>query len=227
MNAPAPKTTTAPDEALSSLMGAALDVPAPPEQPEVPAWAPDNTLARTGNTEKEQAMWFGGMEQAQVNAQDNAAIRAQAQEYGSLAEVAQRIEQYIGRYGREDTATLLLYEAMNALRRPAPSAGDALTAAARDVLAERQRQVSNEGWTPEHDDQYTAGDMASAAACYASQGRYHYPEPGEPGPNWPWAAEWWKPSTYRRNLEKAGALILAEIERLDRAAALTAQEGGK
>lgn len=78
MNAPAPKTTTAPDEALGSLMGAALDVPNAPEQPEVPAWAPDNTLARTGNTEKEQAMWFGGMEQAQVNAQDNAAIRGGA-----------------------------------------------------------------------------------------------------------------------------------------------------
>ncbi|MFY3654224.1 hypothetical protein ACOTEO_29365 [Achromobacter xylosoxidans] len=102
--------------------------------------------------------------------------------------------------------------------RPAPAAGDARTAAARDVLAERQRQISVEGRTPAHDDQYTAGDMASAAACYAAQGRHHYPEPGRPGPSWPWAAEWWKPSTYRRNLEKAGALILAEIERLDRAA---------
>ncbi|KGQ02379.1 hypothetical protein BBAD15_g12411 [Beauveria bassiana D1-5] len=103
-------------------------------------------------------------------------------------------------------------------RRPAPAAGDALTAAARDVMAERQRQISTEGWTPELDDRYTHGDMASAAACYANQGRYHFPEPGKPGPNWPWDAEWWKPSTYRRNLEKAGALILAEIERLDRAA---------
>ncbi|MCI1839182.1 hypothetical protein ABFG95_05940 [Achromobacter sp. HNDS-1] len=109
-------------------------------------------------------------------------------------------------------------------RCPAPAAGDALTAAARDVLAERQRQISAEGWTPEQDDRYTHGDMASAAACYANQGRYHFPEPGKPGPNWPWAAEWWKPSTYRRNLEKAGALILAEIERLDRAAAITAHK---
>lgn len=92
------------------------------------------------------------------------------------------------------------------------------------MLAERQRQISAEGWTPEQDDRYTHGDMASAAACYANQGRYHFPEPGKPGPNWPWAAEWWKPSTYRRNLEKAGALILAEIERLDRAAAITAHK---
>nr|WP_313037315.1 hypothetical protein [Achromobacter ruhlandii] len=111
-----------------------------------------------------------------------------------------------------------LRDAAIAAVHPPPAAGDAQTAAARDVLAERQRQINVEGWTPEHDDQYTAGDMAAAAACYANQGRYHYPEPGLPGPKWPWAAEWWKPSTYRRNLEKAGALILAEIERLDRAA---------
>lgn len=76
MNTPAPKTS--PDAALGNLMAAALAAPPPPEQPEVPAWAPDSTLARTGNTEKEQAMWFDGMEQAQVNAQDNAAIRAGA-----------------------------------------------------------------------------------------------------------------------------------------------------
>lgn len=108
-----------------------------------------------------------------------------------------------------------------------PSTDAIQSAAARDVLAERQRQISAEGWTPEHDDKYTHGDMASAAACYASQGRYHYPVPGKPGPIWPWAAEWWKPSGYRRNLVKAGALIIAEIERLDRAAARapSAQEG--
>ncbi|MFY3456975.1 hypothetical protein ACOTJD_09960 [Achromobacter xylosoxidans] len=224
MNTPAPKTS--PDAALGNLMAAALDVPAAPEQPEVPAWAPDNTHARTGNTEKEQAMWFAGMEQAQANAQDNAAIRAQAQDYGSPAEVAQRIEQYIGRYGRENSATLLLYEAMNALRRPAPAAGDAQTDAARDVLAERQRQISVEGWTPAHDDQHHLGQLASAAGCYAMFTQA-YP-PGDPVDFWPWARAWWKPSAGpRRNLVKAGALILAEIERLDRAAAIAAHEGRK
>ena len=35
---------------------------------------------------------------------------------------------------------------------------------------------------------------------------------------WPWTSEWWKPSTRRRMLVKAAALILSEIERLDRAA---------
>lgn len=124
-------------------------------------------------------------------------------------------------YGHDEVhfrRDLVSLEEAIAAKVAAPAAGDTLTAAARDVLAERQRQISAEGWTPEQDDRYTHGDMASAAACYANQGRYHFPEPGKPGPNWPWAAEWWKPSTYRRNLEKAGALILAEIERLDRAA---------
>lgn len=74
MKPPAPKTSL--DAALGNLLAAALDVPAPADPSEVPAWAPDNTLARTGNTEKEQTMWFAGMEQAQANAQDNAAIRS-------------------------------------------------------------------------------------------------------------------------------------------------------
>jgi len=42
----------------------------------------------------------------------------------------------------------------------------ATTPAARDVLAERQRQVTAEGWTPEHDDSHKAGSLAAAAACY-------------------------------------------------------------
>lgn len=41
-----------------------------------------------------------------------------------------------------------------------------LTAAANDVLAERLRQISAEGWTPEHDDEYQYCEMAVAAACY-------------------------------------------------------------
>lgn len=36
---------------------------------------------------------------------------------------------------------------------------------------------------------------------------------------WPWDEQWWKPSTARRDMVKACALGLAEIERLDRAAA--------
>jgi hypothetical protein len=41
---------------------------------------------------------------------------------------------------------------------------------------------------------------------------------------WPWSPDWWKPRDARRNLERAAALIIAEIERLDRAEARAAQK---
>lgn len=94
-------------------------------------------------------------------------------------------------------------------------------AAAQDVLTERLRQIEGEGWTPEHDDQHTQGQLAGAAGCYAfgsALAGAGDPIVKRPYHLWPWAAEWWKPTNQRRMLVKAGALILAEIERLDRAA---------
>jgi hypothetical protein len=100
------------------------------------------------------------------------------------------------------------------------SEGGASTAAARDVLAERQRQMSVEGWTPERDDGYRNNELAHAAAAYA------YPAlTAVSGLKvWPWHENWLKISDHRRNMVKAGALILAEIERLDRTALA---EGGE
>ncbi|EEB7409385.1 hypothetical protein GL503_20055 [Salmonella enterica] len=93
-------------------------------------------------------------------------------------------------------------------------------------MAERNRQQSVEGWTPEHDDAYNDGELARAAACYsrhasARGGIYAenpavYQAEGVPD-DWPWAEEWWKPASPYRDLEKAGALILAEMERINRA----------
>jgi hypothetical protein len=105
-----------------------------------------------------------------------------------------------------------------------PTHPGAVSQAATDVLAERRRQVEAEGWTPEHDDEHGHGEMAMAASCYAK----HYvllPALSDVPALWPWGARWWKPSDPRRNLIKAGALILAEIERLDRAA--LAGKGGE
>lgn len=90
----------------------------------------------------------------------------------------------------------------------------ALSDAARDLLAERARQVCVEGWTAEHDDKYRDHEMSCAAGCYAMH-TLAYPA-GDPPSAWPWAASWWKPKTHRQNLLKAGALILADIERIDR-----------
>jgi len=89
--------------------------------------------------------------------------------------------------------------------------GDTRTGAARDVLAERRRQIEAEGWTPEHDDEHSTQELAFAAACYATAD-----EGDAPPAVWPWHLSWWKPTDRRHNLVKAGALILAEIERLDR-----------
>lgn len=94
-----------------------------------------------------------------------------------------------------------------------------------DVIAERARQVNEEGWTPEHDDRHSPGDLAEAAACYLLYPSFLKILPYGDGTVctlfdiiWPWSLDWWKPKDRRRDLVKAGALILAEIERIDRAA---------
>lgn len=88
-----------------------------------------------------------------------------------------------------------------------------------DVIAERQRQQSVEGWTPEHDDEHCNGELAMAAVCYINETGTVNRNGGKPW-GWPWDASWWKPKGRRRNLVKSGALILAEIERIDRAAGI-------
>ena len=88
-----------------------------------------------------------------------------------------------------------------------------------DVVAERTRQISVEGWTPEHDDAHTDGQLAQAAACYANEAaRADRTDPRRDGapPSWPWSRDQWKPKDRRHDLVRAGALIIAEIERLDR-----------
>ncbi len=91
-----------------------------------------------------------------------------------------------------------------------------------EIARERERQLAAEGWTPEHDDTHVAGEMAVAAGCYAihaGQGADAQVRPGYAPQDWPWQARWWKPKQPRRDLIRAAALIVAEIERLDRAEA--------
>ena len=114
-------------------------------------------------------------------------------------------------------------------RRLAEMESRTVTAAAADVLAERQRQVTAEGWSPKHDDQYKNTELAFAASCYAFHAAAAswdledngIPYDSHPVPKqWPWDPSWWRPTDARRDLVKAGALILAEIERIDRAAGI-------
>lgn len=86
-----------------------------------------------------------------------------------------------------------------------------------DVLRERKRQIEAEGFDTYHDDEHFGGDLAAAAGCYAIFSGEEYP-PGHPPEYWPsqWALHWWKPKDRRRDLVRAAALLIAEIERLDR-----------
>ena len=105
------------------------------------------------------------------------------------------------------------------------------------IAKERQRQITEEGWTPEHDDEHTDSSMALAAALYATPVLLYQKVANLNGVSfldpWPWDFKWdkrphpnggnsLKPNSpfyvsrdeRIRQLEKAGALIAAEIDRL-------------
>lgn len=91
-----------------------------------------------------------------------------------------------------------------------------------DIAAERRRQQEVEGFGLGRDDGYVHHQMARAASAYAwfagTPDDWRATYSGAP-PSWPWSLEWWKPRDRRHDLVRAGALIVAEIERLDRLAA--------
>lgn len=106
-----------------------------------------------------------------------------------------------------------------------------------EIAAERARQTEAEGHTTETDDAWTGGELARAAAVYAAQAAtdkahalglqrkalgvapagWPFAAPLTPGVDAPGATSW-NPQTPRRDLIKAAALLVAEIERRDRAA---------
>jgi hypothetical protein len=86
------------------------------------------------------------------------------------------------------------------------------------ITEERKRQIEEEGFDSERDDQYTGGELAQAAAAFAHPSRHI-------GLGlWPrnWAAKWFNRQTMPsideriRQLAKSGALGGAEIDRLQR-----------
>lgn len=86
------------------------------------------------------------------------------------------------------------------------------------IAEERQRQIDSEGWTYQHDDGHHDGELARAAACYAIPKFWR--SCAVLSVLWPWRDTWWKPTPDDRirELVKAGALIVAEIDRLHRRA---------
>lgn len=107
------------------------------------------------------------------------------------------------------------------------AAGGAVMTGCELISAERWRQINEEGWTAEHDDEHCNGELARAGACYALPPMYRSKEIWS-APLldllWPWDSEWWKPGHEHpkahddriRDLAKAGALIAAEIDRIQR-----------
>lgn len=105
------------------------------------------------------------------------------------------------------------------------------------VATERARQVADLEFNAAHDNDHTRGELAMAAACYATPARLYqlvvYAEGHSFVDPWPWHSSFDKrpfngnmlrdnstvePAERRRQLVKAAALILAELERLERAA---------
>jgi hypothetical protein len=106
------------------------------------------------------------------------------------------------------------------------------------ICTERQRQITEEGFRLSGDDQYVKQELIKAAQSYLMAAEFVEQFPNKdpakmlPPTWWPWAPYWWKPSVDPvRNLEKAGALIAAEIDRIRRAefqasATLSERNGG-
>lgn len=92
------------------------------------------------------------------------------------------------------------------------------------ITAERKRQIEQENWTSEHDDRHSRGELSVAAAAYAA-GRATIVEIKTwTGLEEGYGFNAWDGLTDEviqrkpriRQLEIAAALIVAEIERLER-----------
>jgi hypothetical protein len=92
------------------------------------------------------------------------------------------------------------------------------------IKNERINQIKN-GWTLKHDAEHKTDDLAFAGATYAlpkdtrDMLQHLIPEceMDSVPPTWPWDPEYWHPTPEDRikELAKAGALIAAEIDRLN------------
>jgi hypothetical protein len=88
------------------------------------------------------------------------------------------------------------------------------------VADERQRQIEVEGYTAHHDIQHASDELSLAGVCYALPLPYRKLRLGDENAElawalWPFERIAWRPTDDRvRDLIKAGALIVAEIDRL-------------
>lgn len=84
------------------------------------------------------------------------------------------------------------------------------------IAIERKRQQQVEGWDEAHDDKtQNSEQLALAASVYALPPSIR-DVLGAVEKTWPWDLGWFKPGNRLRELAKAGALIAAEIDRIQR-----------
>lgn len=77
-----------------------------------------------------------------------------------------------------------------------------MSKAMKDITTERESQIEK-GWTHEHDDGHPIGHLVNRAIVYASAGRYEGVL---------------EPALLREQLVKGAAMLVAAIDRVDRAA---------
>lgn len=115
--------------------------------------------------------------------------------------------------------------------------GTALSPGCQIVMDERRRQIVTHGWDADHDDAHANGELAAAAECYLTSPTERrmltvgvtvetargladpsrtVSVPREVPIGWPWEPQAWRPGNRIRELAKAGALFLAEGDRLRR-----------
>ncbi len=94
------------------------------------------------------------------------------------------------------------------------------------VAKERARQINDEGYKREHDDEHTDGSLADAAACYAANSKIsplyrvsytsYYIQ--DIYPVWPWEVGYFKKEKHprKKQLIISAALLNAEYDRLER-----------
>ena len=101
------------------------------------------------------------------------------------------------------------------------------------IAAERQRQIEQKGMTPEHDDKHQDSSLAMVGAFYAwpRESIFEINAMDDANGKYPivsvsqyslWPVSWWEghdkkvKRDRKRQLAIAGALIAAEIDRLER-----------
>ena len=104
-----------------------------------------------------------------------------------------------------------------------PEGRDSMSHAIKDVIAERERQRKEKGYTENRDDKYLPGVLNLAGAAYAVSVSFLPDAKRRAQRLWPWpdVGKYMNPSQKepRTARIKSAALIIAEVERIDRAAA--------